>query len=263
MNREEKFHILKSNSKKFTYAEIEQMMDEELEKDVSEMDTDFIDLCANILCRAIDENKEEELNSSPKNNKRIKFRLAKIASIVAVFSIIFGTAVTVSAKYLNNDTSDKIVMFCEDHFSIDLGNVDTDADKHSDGNIDLIADLKEKGFDDVILPSAFFEDDYTYTIDVNETDDYTKALIDLKNNNEIIGLTITASKNDNIIFNKDINITATHNSAKQLKLNGMDIFVFGNKDSSIITYVDVNIEYKFTLNNYDFDSAVKIAESIK
>lgn len=261
MNKEEKIHILKSDFKKFTYAEIEQMMDEELEKDISEMDTDFIDLCANILCRAIDENKENELNNSPKNNKRVKIKLAKIASIVAVFSIIFGTAVTVSAKYLNNDTSDKIVKFCEDHFSIDFGNVDTDADKHSDENIDLIVDLKEKGFDNVILPSAFFEDNYTYTIDLSKNENELISVVDLYNKDDgrLITIAITISQN----YNKDINITAKHDSAKQLKLNGIDVFVFGNKDNSAIVYIDNNTVYEILLDKYDFDSAVEIAESIK
>ena len=114
MDSKDLIQILKSEPLKFTYDEIEQMMDEELEKDPAEMDTDFIDLCANVLNQAI------EANNKSNNKKHIKIRILKIAAIAAILAITIGIAVPVAAKYVDNDTSDKIVQFYEDHFSINL-----------------------------------------------------------------------------------------------------------------------------------------------
>ena len=171
MDSKDLIQILKSEPLKFTYDEIEQMMDEELEKDPAEMDTDFIDLCANVLNQAI------EANNKSNNKKHIKIRILKIAAIAAILAITIGIAVPVAAKYVDNDTSDKIVQFYEDHFSINLKDGETDADKHSDKNIDLISKLNKSGFDHIILPNALLADDYTYDVDISEDGEIITAAI--------------------------------------------------------------------------------------
>ena len=266
MNSEKIIQLLKSEPQKFTFAEIEQMMDEELAKDSSEMDTDFIDFCADLLCKALDAHEEKELNNKSENSKRIKLKLAKIVAIVALVALIMGFAVTVSAKYVYNDTSEKIVKFYEDHFSINLREANSNNDMQLDSSEDLIAKLKENGFDKVMLPSVLLTDDYTYTVDIVEDDEYISAVIDFenKNDNSVIYTTITKHKNGiNKLLNSEIQMTAKYDSAKQLSLNGVDIFVFGNKETSAITYIDDNIDYDIELINYNFNSAVKTAESIK
>ncbi|MDE5996561.1 MAG: hypothetical protein K2G56_06545, partial [Eubacterium sp.] len=161
MTREELICILKSEPTKFTFTEIEHMMDKEMAKDPDEMDTDFVDLCVDILYNSLEEQKQKEAEKASKN-KRIKFRLTRIAAIAIIFAFILCTAVTVSAKYVHNETSDKIVKFYEDHFSINLRNGETESDKYSDESIELIAELQNNGFDNIILPSVLLEDDYTY-----------------------------------------------------------------------------------------------------
>lgn len=46
------FDILNTKPFKFTLREIEEMMDEELSKDPDEMDTEFIEICADVINRA-------------------------------------------------------------------------------------------------------------------------------------------------------------------------------------------------------------------
>ena len=58
-------------------------------------------------------------------------------------------------------------------------------------------------------------------------------------------------------------LATDYDSAKQLALNGINVFIFGNKNKSVIIYVDGNIDYNIDLQDYDFDSAIKIAETIK
>lgn len=266
MDSKDLIQFLKSEPMKFTYEEIEQMMDEELEKDPAEMDTDFIDLCADTLNKALEANKNKELNKKSENKKHIKIKIMKIVAIAAIIIIIMGVAVPVAAKYVDNDTSDKIVQFYEDHFSINLRNAETGAGKHSNNTADLISQLKDSGFDSVILPNVLLTGGYTYDVNITEDADFVTALVDFYNTNDnsVIGVTITKHKNGiDTVLNNDKQVTQEYDSAKQLNINGIVILVFGNKNSSTITYIDDHIEYAVDLSNTDFNAAIKIAESIK
>ena len=265
MKNEEIIQFLKSEPMKFTYAEIEQIMYDEIDKDLDEMNTDLIDLCAEELCRRLDA-QENELNTNSDRKKHVKRRLAKIVAIAALVALIMGISVTASAKYVYNDTSDKIVKFYEDHFSINLRGANSNDDMQLDGSEELIAELKENGFDKVMLPSLLLTNEYTYTLDIVEDNEFITALVDFENQieNMTIGVTITKYKNGiSKLLNSDIQMTTEYNSAKQLSSNGIDIFVFGNKETSTITYIYNNIDYDFELKYCNFDSAIKIAESIK
>ena len=267
MNSKDIIQILKSEPDKFTYAEIEQMMDEELEKDPSEMDTDFVDLCADVLIKALSEHKEKETNTKTENKKRIKIRIAKIIAIAAVVAVIMSMAVTVFAKYVKNDASDEMVKYHDDHFSVDLqnGEADADAEAYSNESTGLVKTLPESGFDHIILPTVLLGNEYTYDVNVTEDDAFLTALVTLnhKSNNSVITIAITEHKNgiDNTLIN-NIHFSAEYDSAKQITKNGMDILVFGNKEKSSIMYIDNDIDYSISLNT-DFDSAIEIAESIK
>lgn len=266
MDSKDLIQFLKSEPMKFTYEEIEQMMDEELEKDPAEMDTDFIDLCADTLNKALEANKNKELNKKSENKKHIKIKIMKIVAIAAIIIIIMGIAVPVAAKYVNNDTSDKIVQFYEDHFSINLRNGETGADKHSNNTEDLISQLKNSGFENVIIPNVLLTGGYTYDVSITEDTDFITALVDFQNLNDsnVISVAITKYKNiSNEFFDNDVQLAVDYDSAKQLSLNGMNIFVFGSKDKSVIIYVDGNTDYNIDLHNCSFDSAIEIAESIK
>lgn len=229
MDSKDLIQILKSDPLKFTFEEIEQMMDEELEKDPAEMDTDFIDLCADTLNKALEANKENTSVHNEDGKKRIKIKIIRAIVIAAVMAAIIGMAIPVAAKYIDNDTSDKIVQFYEDHFSINLRNSETDADKYSDEN-------------------------------------FITALVDFKNtvDEPVIGVTITKHKNGiDTVLNNDKQVTSEYDSAKQLNINEVVILVFGNKENSTITYIDDHTEYAIDLTNTDFNSAIEIAESIQ
>ncbi|MDE5670935.1 MAG: hypothetical protein K2I14_05685 [Eubacterium sp.] len=260
MNSKDIIQFLKSEPLSFTYEEIEQMMDEELSKAPEEMDTDFVDLCANVLNKAISENIEKECIK----HKRVKFTKLLVCAVIIV--VAMGIAVPISAKYINNDTSDKIVKFYEDHFCVDFSNGTTDSNKHLDEDTELVGKLKDGGFDNIILPSALLND-YTYTVNITESESFLSALISFNASDTDFKISAAISKyrNNKIapLLNDKINVSFEYDSAKQLTLNGMDVFVFGNKEYSTITYVDKDTFYDFQLINCNFDSAIEIAESIK
>ena len=115
MNRDSLLEILNSNKAKLTFEDIRTIMDEELNKDPEEMDTELVDLCMDVLSGAIskseaDENKGEAAPSGTNTKKVIKLtRALLIAAIVAVF---FSIAIPVSAGYIKAnriDTPDNII----------------------------------------------------------------------------------------------------------------------------------------------------------
>ncbi|MBD5083479.1 MAG: hypothetical protein HDT34_04955 [Clostridiales bacterium] len=263
MNREDLNKLLKAKPLTFTYAEIEQMMDEEMAKDPEEMDTEFVDLCVEVLSKAISEEAEKD---TEQKTKRTKIKLIKIIAIAAVIVVILGMAVTASAKYVYNDTSNKIVKFCEDHFSINLRNANTNEDMQLNNSADLITKLEESGFENVMLPTALLTDEYTYSVEIIENNEFTSAYLHFQNKSDdsLIYATITKHKNDiNKFLDTELQMTSKYDSAKQLSLNGIDVFVFGNKNTSTITYIINSIDYDIELTDYSFDSTIEIAESIK
>lgn len=266
MKNEDKIQLLKSEPMKFTYAEIEQIMDNEIDKDPSEMDTELIDFCAKVLCQALEAHKENELNTNSNNKKRIKLKLTKIIAAALITILVLGGAMTVSAKYVYNDTSDKIVKFYADHFSINLRGTNSNNDMQLEDSADLIAKLKDSGFEKVMLPSLLLTDEYTYDVDITEDEEFITAFVTFHNmnSNTVFSATIAKYKNGiDSLFDNDMQITAEYDSAKQLSSNGIDIFVFGNKDTSTITYINNDTDYGIDLINCNFDMAIEIAKSIK
>ncbi len=274
MNNDKLLEILKTNSMTFTVKEIQEMMDEELNKNPEEMDTDLVDLCAEVLNKiyygntenAVVENNnaQEKKKETKTTSKRIKLR--KIVLIAAIFMIITSIAIPVSAKYIHNEASDKIVQFFNSHFNFDLRSGNKNAIQHSDENIELIKVLKDAGFENIILPSCFLENNYSKEdIEISDEESYLNAEIDFEWQNNIDGyIGITKHKTELTMFIIGHgNIGDQHNLAKQITVNGMDILIFSNDKESYIEYVDNNIEYSISLNNCNFEFAVEIAESLK
>ena len=72
---------------KFTYAEVEEMMDKEMAKPPEEMDTDFIDLCATALCEALDKRAKRNEDISKINSMNLSNAFKSLfAELVQAFS---------------------------------------------------------------------------------------------------------------------------------------------------------------------------------
>ncbi|MCC8073935.1 MAG: hypothetical protein LIO62_07415, partial [Clostridiales bacterium] len=275
MNNDTLLKALKENSMTFTAEEINQMMNDELNKDPQEMDTELIDICTDILSDIYfnadteTENaaKVNDSTESRKENKTTskRIKLGKALLIAAVIVIITSIAVPVGARYVHNEVSDKIVQFFSDNFKIDLRSGNKSAISHSDENIYLIKQLNQAGFESVILPGDLLNNTYSENdITISDEEDCLSAEIDFKIDDISGYICITEYKNDELadILNQS-EIGEQYDSVEQLTLNGMDILIFNHDDISFIEYADNNIEYSIHLENCSLDSAVKIAESLQ
>lgn len=257
------YDLLNVEPFKFTLREIEEMMDEELSKDPDEIDTEFISICADVINRAHAEEDKRIEQEEKLKAKKIKAR--RVLLIAAILVLVLSLSLSASAKFFNIDASEKVVRFINNHFDVNLGNANGEADNYTDNGLELINDLEEKGFENILLPAALISEDYSTKITIRNLENIGKVAIDFKSNSKNISGTIIITK----YINSDDSFTIGHssvpdsyNQVKQIQVNGIDVLVFSDETNSYIYYIDQNIEYDIFIY-CDFDSAVEIAETIK
>ena len=109
MNRDSLLETLRYNKAKLTFEDIKEIMDEELNKEPEEMDTDLIDLCMDALEEAMNKPEEvanEEINETTKKNNRKVIRFTRALLIAAIVVVFFSIAIPVSAEYIKSNKID-------------------------------------------------------------------------------------------------------------------------------------------------------------
>ncbi len=292
--------ILEERDIMFTVEDIRELMDAELSKDPSEMDTELIDLCvaaignqyraggyinppmspeaeaeidsvlAELGIAAASEEPSEELAETaqtpapeqPPVQKR-KFKAGKILLIAAVVALLSAVAVPAGARFLPSKTTDKIIDFCYDHFKIDLRG-DKAATASADSG-DLVNSLILESLHTLKLPEVLLSDEYEKSARVQETDLMTTIYVDFNSvSSETSGnMMISQYKDGNVELHNGIgNVSDLYKFFEQLTVNDIEVLVFGENSEIYIKYVYENTEYEVFLN-CDFDTALLIAESIE
>ena len=259
--------VLKSESMKFTVKEIEEIMDEELNKSPEEMDTELIDLCTEVLEKAYLNINDSDLKSEKtEKNKVIKIRkVILVAAIVAVF--LCATMPVIGAKFSHFEISKNIVTFYDDYIDLDLKKGKTDAKNHSDGSIAIVKELKKQlETDEIILPSLILSAEYEKEIThCQENVDTVSVAINISSKISKTSGYISIDKYTSNDYNYAMGtgqLTKEFDCVQQLTINGMDVMILGNDSVSFITYLDKNVEYTIYLENCNFEKGVQIAGSI-
>lgn len=110
MNKNSLLETLNSNKAKLTLEDIRTIMDEELNKDPNEMDTDLVDMCMDILEEASENAQADEnaeiIKPSGSGNKRV-IKLTRALLIAAIVAVLFSIAIPVSAGYIKANRIDE------------------------------------------------------------------------------------------------------------------------------------------------------------
>ncbi len=273
MKNDTLLEALKKGSASFTLSEIEEMMNEELNKDPEKMDTELIDLCAEILNKAYSEEENEKPNTisvSKENNtkkgKKIKF--GKILLIAAIVAVILAVSIPVGGRFFHSDADEQIADYTGDHFHMDLQNGNMDAEKHSDGSDPLIKALQNTGIQDVIIPAAFLSDPYSAEISFTYEDEYTiQDEIEFKNESEGFegNIAITKYKDKDFLFAiGQSDYSSRYDTVNQITVNGMDVLIFSGGDMDIsVAYVDKDTDYSISFDeNCTLEQAIEIVKSL-
>ena len=212
MTKETLIKILSEKSMPFSEKEIHEMLDAELEKDPAEMDTDFVDLCLDVLDGKYgegyyvedDDNDDNNSGSADKdtdtdngaedkkdkpNKKKIKF--GKALLIAAVITVTLACSITAGAKLVQINASDDTVTYNGDHFSINLNGKDAENTVE-----DIVQTLTQDGIENVVLPSAILNDDYVIK-DYQSSDNNLNFMFE-SNKSDIYGTVDIIIYDDNI-----------------------------------------------------------------
>lgn len=272
----EKF--ISDSSVELDLAEVEALMDAEVEKREDEMDTELVDMCAAILAKAynpgFEEGKPAQMyrpwedektpaaesvtEAKPGKKKTVPFK--RILLVAAVLVLVFAVALPAGAKLFGNNASDGIIEFYNDFFKI---NLNKDEPTKANEN-DAVSDMIINSLDTFMLPEVLLSVEYEKSARLTQDDFQTMFYIDLLNPKTNISgnIMITQYKNtDHNMTNGQANVSDEHRSYKQFTIDGKEIIVFGRNDQSYINYSDGATNYQIALD-CDFDTMVSIAETI-
>lgn len=234
--------------------EIKSLIQKEVDKGPDKLDTDYIDLCFELL----------SIKNNSTNAKKVKFtKSAKVLLVAAALMVVFISTITVSAQF-NLNIPEKIVQLINGNAEIDynLENADTTADGYALLDTDLAKQIADYGITPVTFPEEMIKENSKITkikLDMNE--DVLKIVdIDFEYNGQKGSLYIQQiSENTG---STGVNTVLDIKSGRMINVNGMDVLVFEQENSCSIIYKDSLTTYDINLY-CDFETAIKFAESIK
>ena len=274
----EKF--ISDNSVELDLAEVEVLMDAEIEKPEAEMDTELVDMCAAILAKAYNpgfvEGKPSEMyrpwehentpaaesKTEAKPGKKRRVSVKHILIAAAVLVLVFAVALPAGAKLFDNNASDGIIEFYADFFKINL-NKDEPTAINVPSN-DAVSEMIINSLDSFMLPEVLRSEEYKKTARLQQNDYMTTFYIDVeKVNGNITGTIVISQYNTEVhnMTNGAGNVSDKHRNYKELTIEGKKIIVFGMGEKSYINYSDSLTNYQIALI-CDFDTMVSIAETI-
>lgn len=245
MDKDILYEIINSKSESLTAAEIEHIMDEELDKSPEEMDTDLIELCLDALSKA----DEEKLNS-----KGHRIRLSRVLLVAVIFILVLGMAVPACAKVFHMEVPEGVARIYKDYLYVDISN-----DKYV---TDINYQLEMDGIKNPILPNIIYLEEttiYNYKIDKSnsfDTFDFSFSYNELKGT---VSINKFASNDETFDINT---VSSNFENVKYFEGNNCKGIVLVNEDSSSIQYIDDNINYNITLEIGNYETALEIAESL-
>lgn len=248
MKKETFMAILEEDSMILTEKQLWEMIDEELAKDPSEMDTDLVDLCLDALDGKFDDEEIRQLNS------RKRLRPGKILLVAAVIVLILGISLPVCAKHLNLNTGEGIVHYTGDRFRVNMTS--------SQNSVDVLSKLENENLNAIIpnelLKSEYIYDNYRVHNDSNEFKTYA---VDFGNKDFAGTITINAYSDD---YNFAIGQTFAdeeYESFEQILKDDKEILVFGDDETSNIYYIIDNVEYLIVIDS-GYSTAYNIAVTL-
>ena len=231
-----------------TDSEINRLTDNELSKDNSDVDTDYVDFCFELM-------EARKSNAPAKKKPSFTYRRALIAA--AVMILFIATCITASASAVR----DNIPQILANYVTYNANR--TSADGYALSDTKLAKELAEFGITPATFPEEMIAEDCKITdirsIDENETA-FANVLIDF----DYKGMhgELTALR-----FEADTEWTGTNNSrrvisAQVISVNGMGVLVLEQEGNCLISYKDNSTVYYIELH-CDMETAIKFADSIK
>ena len=252
--------MIDSRLTQLTEEEIIELITEELNKENSQVDMDYVDVCYDLL----ELKRNNEINITAGAGRIKTKRPIKALLIAAVFVCITVSTFAVSAQVFNFNIPQRIAEFINGNAKVgfNLENADTTADGYALLDTDLAKKLLDYGITPVTFPEEMLKEDCIITEIENKVNDENMivAAIVFEYKGEKGYLAVEQLAEDLDIegdsFVKDIK------TGQMIRANGMDVLVFEMKNSCVIRYSDNKTNYTIALSN-NLETAIQFAESIK
>lgn len=261
-SEKELLEIAESGLSNMSCEQIKQLIQKESEKDYEEINTDFIDLCFELLAK---KQNDESLSIEKVKKASNKIVIKKVLLFVAVFMMFTITAMTVSASVFHFNIPKEISSLIKGDAKTDINLklADTTADGYLLENSDLAKELKIQGLSPITLPEELIKENSKIIKIDNITTDKTISTdvkIEFNYNNDYGSLSISQYV-ENFEWTGEM---VTHDvlSAEMIKVNGMDVLIFEQTNGCTVQYKDNLTEYNIYLES-DIKSAIQFAKSIK
>lgn len=234
---------------------IKVLIEVELSKDESLVDTEYIDSCFKLL--------------SIKESDNVKYRKSikptKSLWIAAAVLVVLISAVTVSAQVFNFNIPQKIAQLINGNAQIDINlkDADTTADDYALINSDLAKEIAKYGITPVTLPEYLVNGNCKIKAVENISTDKTISSdlsIDFEYEDRY-GYLVVSKFAEEYDWVGDETVKDVI-SGQMININGMDVLLFEQKNSCTIEYKDNLTVYNIYLE-CDLETAIKFTKSIK
>lgn len=271
MTKKQLLKILNDDSLELTVEELENIIEEELQKDDSEMDPDLIEYCLYYISKAeADGGKEkkadiagnDKIAEPPAADKPEKSRfngklknLLIIAATIALLLVTTGIATVATNKKVKNSA----ISFYENHIQVHF-----DKQKNESGipGTEIAAELRKHDISDLKLPAMFLSSDCIYNNIFEDNIDGLKVTSFSYRANNLSGkVSIRKFYSNESVLPIDFNNTTSYSKVEELSVNGLTVFVIEQENFCSIAYQDNLTQYMMYLNT-DFAETVEIAKTL-
>lgn len=271
MTKKQLLKILNDDSLELTVEELENIIEEELQKDEAEMDPDLIEYCLYYISKAEADGGKEKKADSAGNDKiteppaadklkksRFNGKLKKLPIIAATIALLLVTT-GIATVATNKKVKNSAISFYENHIQVHF-----DKQKNESGipGTEIAAELRKHDISDLKLPAMFLSSDCIYDNIFEDNIDGLKVTSFSYRANNLSGkVSIRKFYSNESVLPIDFNNTTSYSKVEELSVNGLTVFVIEQENFCSIAYQDNLIQYMMYLNT-DFASAIEIAKTI-
>ena len=241
--------LFQPDSADYTPRQLRKIIDRELEKE--EPDADLIEDCLDALAARQTAKKPAMLPLY----KGARIALAAALSVL----LLFGT-VAAAGQIFGFDLLDGIVEFFDDRIRIHTEKGANTVPAAVLPDAVLEQELASHGLPGVHLPAVFFTEAYTRSNAVYETQDFITAATIPVSSKDVKG-TVVITRYAEASALPTVDYPAAKDPA-HITVSGIDVYIFGNAEGSVITYTVERTVYTVVLD-CAADIAAEIANTVK
>ena len=263
--------ILRDESAILSKEELEDIIENELKKNESEMDPDLIEYCIYLINRLESaENKEgadEKILKLEKKEERpdikqLAYKGRKSIVTAALVAALCAVTVIVSLAVSNGNVKNSAVDFYDNHVRVYLdGNADDDSNEIMFFGSVLDSELEKQGFAEIMLPGEILSDKCEImNVQYEKQDNLLSAIIPYRLNGTSGIVRIRKYSNKDIM--SAIDFRNCNNRVEQIEIHGIPVYIISQDEYCSIAYQKGLTQYVITITS-DMDEAIELAKTIE